>query len=361
MDLHGFFTENGQALAAKLAAGITPLTVTRVVAGSGQTLSAANALTQPVQVLSVNSPTRAGSTATISATLIAAEAADSYALTELGVYAEDPDMGEILYKIYRIETPVTVSAGSRTVLRFYLEETVADDAEVSVVCSPAGLVTEAQLRPALDKLNANQPESISVSLAAADLQTYLNQLPRYLNAIYTITVSGAVESPINISFFSGSGRLTIKAENLGNCTLSKVSVVDCAVPVFFQKIRFQETPNFGNYARMLEAQGSYVMASSCSFTGLGSGTTACAFGATQDGSLWASACSVSGCNVVAYAGNMGMILVNGSSDFQSNTAGAMVYNGGAVMIGTDSISNTLNAGANDKRGGCVIAYDGSLV
>ena len=43
MSLQGFYTTNGLALAAKLAAG-TGLTITRVTAGSGETAESAAAL-----------------------------------------------------------------------------------------------------------------------------------------------------------------------------------------------------------------------------------------------------------------------------------------------------------------------------
>ncbi len=109
--MQGYFTTKGLALSAKLLTGDT-LSISRVVAGSGQTQTTAAALSGPCQTLAVNAPTHSGDTATIPATLAAASASGSYNLTELGVYANDSDEGEILYKIYKLSKPVSITAGS---------------------------------------------------------------------------------------------------------------------------------------------------------------------------------------------------------------------------------------------------------
>ena len=40
-----------------------------------------------------------------------AKAAASYTLTELGVYASDPDAGEILYQVFRLDEARAITAG----------------------------------------------------------------------------------------------------------------------------------------------------------------------------------------------------------------------------------------------------------
>ena len=83
------------------------------------------------------------------------------------------------------------------VLRFYLEETVSQDLEVSVPCSPAGLITEEMFKPVRDKVQAASVPERRVVLAAADLQAYLDSLPRLLTEYYQITVSGTLDTAAN--------------------------------------------------------------------------------------------------------------------------------------------------------------------
>ena len=202
MDMQGYFTTKGLALSAKLAAG-SVLTISRVVAGSGKTQTTAAALPGPCQTLAVNSPTQSGNTATIPATLAAASASGSYTLTELGVYANDPDEGEILYKISKLSNPVIITAGSQTVLRFYLEETVSEDLNVAVSCSPAGLITEEKFSHVRDKVMAtNRMTAVTRTLATGELQAFLDSLPRLLTGNVTVNVSGTLTEALSLHNFT---------------------------------------------------------------------------------------------------------------------------------------------------------------
>ena len=103
-------------------------------------------------LLAVGEARCAGSTAVLPVTLAAVGLESSYTLTELGIYAEDPDEGEILYCVYRLDEPASILAGSDTVLRFYLRQTVSADGGAAVLCSPAGLITESDCGPVRKKV-----------------------------------------------------------------------------------------------------------------------------------------------------------------------------------------------------------------
>ena len=120
MSLQGFYTTKGLALAAKLAAG-TGLTITRVTAGSGQTAASAAALAQERQTLTVGEAAVSGQSAVLPATLAEAGASAAYTLTELGVYARDPQEGEILYQVFRLSEGRAITAGGGSAYRFYLK------------------------------------------------------------------------------------------------------------------------------------------------------------------------------------------------------------------------------------------------
>ena len=96
MNIQGTYTNKGLALAAKTAAGAC-LRVTRVVGGSGHTADIPNVaqLLEIRQTLAVGEARCAGDTAVLPVTLAAVELGATYTLTELGIYAEDPNEGEI--------------------------------------------------------------------------------------------------------------------------------------------------------------------------------------------------------------------------------------------------------------------------
>lgn len=144
MELLGYYTTKGRELSAKLLTG-TALRITRVTAGGGTTAPDATMLETERQTLAAGEAKREGVTVTLPVTLLAAEAGADYTLTEVGVYASDPDDGEILYRIYRLDEAVNVTAGGQLVIRFDLQETVSEAAEVSVACSPMGLLTQGDL------------------------------------------------------------------------------------------------------------------------------------------------------------------------------------------------------------------------
>ena len=170
MNIQGTYTAKGLALTAKTAAGAC-LRVTRVVGGSGHTTDVPNAaqLSEIRQTLAVGEARCAGDTAVLPVTLAAVGQKSTYTLTELGVYAEDPNEGEILYCVYRLDEAVTIQAGSDTVLRFYLRQTVSEDGGAVVLCSPAGLITESDCGPVRKKVLATDVPDRTDSIPASEL------------------------------------------------------------------------------------------------------------------------------------------------------------------------------------------------
>ena len=191
MNIQGTYTNKGLALTVKTAAGAC-LRVTRVVGGSGHTPDIPNAaqLSEIQQTLAAGAARCAGNTVVLPVTLAAVELGASYTLTELGVYAEDPDEGEILYCVYRLDEPVTIQAGSDTVLRFYLRQTVSEDGGAQVLCSPAGLITESDCAPVRKMVLTTGTPQRHVAMPASELQDYLDNLPRLLTEHHVITLSG---------------------------------------------------------------------------------------------------------------------------------------------------------------------------
>lgn len=357
--MQGYFTTKGLALSAKLAAG-SVLTISRVVAGSGQTQRTAAALFGPCQTLAVNSPTQSGDTATIPATLAAADASGSYTLTELGVYANDPDEGEILYKIYRLSQPVDIVAGSSMVVRFYLEETVSEDLNVTVACSPAGLITEEDFLPVRNALQATATPTRQVTLNIDGLQAYLDGLPRLLTEYLEITVSGTLTSPLTIAGFYGPGRLRIQSGADGAVFRCKVSVDGCSAMVVLWGLQFEEPEDIGSNDGVLYATfDDFLWLSNCTFTGR-EGGTAKAIRADYRCMVATDNIGISGFSCAVLSGRTAIVAVNGpASGFSGNTTGAHVFRGGVILL-SGGVDELLGGSANIKAGGFIVKENGTL-
>lgn len=364
MEIQGYFTKKGLVLSAKLLTGAS-LVITRVTAGSGSTAEPAEAaaLPQPRQALAVNAPTRSGNTATIPVTLAAALAEEDYALTELGVYARDPDEGEILYKVYRLDAPVEITAGSRMVLRFYLEETVSQDLGVTVACSPAGLITEAEFEPVRTAVQRTYAPTRTAALDAAELPAFLDVLPRLLTENLLLTVSGTLNTALNIAGFYGSGSIRIAADSDDGCTvLQPVTVSNCGVPIQFWDLQMTAPAGMTANSALFEVMnGRYVRLWRCTLTGHENETNVRGIASSEGSRVLCEDCAVSGFNTAVFAGRMSSVLVKGSAgDYSGNTYGAYVWYGGTVML-AGSVPDTLGGGTNLKQGGMIVKADGTLL
>lgn len=156
LELTGYFTDAGLQLLAKGAAG-TPLTVSRVLAGKGATADGATALDQPVQQLEMYGPLQEGQTVSIQVTLPAAAAEAPYALTELGVYVRDAELGEVLFQLYRLREPIDIAPGDRLVLRSTLRLALSGDLHFTLALPPEGFVLREELAAKADLMDGQVP------------------------------------------------------------------------------------------------------------------------------------------------------------------------------------------------------------
>lgn len=360
MDIQGYFTAKGLALSAKLLSGKT-LEITRVTAGSGHTdkPTSATTLPQTQQALAVNTPTHSGSTAVIPATLVAAQARTSYTLTELGVYAKDPDEGEILYKIYQLSDAVDIVAGSRTVLRFYLEETVSQDLNMTVVCSPAGLITEEDFFPVRDRVTAVKAVTKTYTMDIGNVQAFLDGLPRLLTENLTLYVSGTLAETLTIKGFSGCGRLRIQATESGSCTLAGgVQIEQCAVPLRFVYLNFTE-PAESTDSCVSIGDALCVTLESCTLSGSKVRT---AIGASGNTEVMVDKSTLTGFDTAVLACRGAKVCVNctNSGDFSNNRYGAYVWYGGIVLLG-GATPELLGGTSHRHAGGIIAKVDGTLI
>lgn len=145
-------TQQGLALEAKLVAGAT-LTITKAQTGSGSVpvanLPTQTAVTSPQQTLSFRPVSVSDGVAVLPAYLRNDSLTTGYTATQVGIFAQDPDLGEILYFIAQTSAGTGTDIPSATEMpgftaewTFYLTFGQADN--VTVTVDPANSVSQTQ-------------------------------------------------------------------------------------------------------------------------------------------------------------------------------------------------------------------------
>lgn len=368
MNIQGTYTNKGLALTAKTAAGAC-LRVTRVVGGSGHTADVPNAAQLPEirQTLAAGAARCAGNTAVLPVTLAAVELGATYTLTELGVYAEDPNEGEILYCVYRLDEPVTIQAGSDTVLRFYLRQTVSEYGGAAVLCSPAGLITESDCAPVRKMVLTTDVSYRCVTIAASELQAYLDALPRLLSEHHIIILSGTHTQPVLIADFYGCGSLTLRAANLDDCVFTRnITVNNCSVPVKMEKLKWELGADITQIESCLTCSSSEVMVWECSFNGYlppDGGKLGRAATTIDRGYFYLRDCKFHNLYIVVNcycAGHIDIIETETGGEYSGNDIGAYTHFSGLVMLAS-GIPPTLGGTRNVMKNGGAIMQDGKFI
>ena len=157
-DINLQLTTAGQALNAKiqLGSGTIPLEITRIVTGSGTSPDPLN-LTNVVdeqQEFVITGRTVSGTRAIINTMLTnfgnppdIPPLTQGYNLSQVGIYAMDPDEGEVLYRISQFENSNWVPALSERPWELMLEFsfTVGNASEVVIEINPSGFVTKGEV------------------------------------------------------------------------------------------------------------------------------------------------------------------------------------------------------------------------
>lgn len=160
-------TAAGQALKAKIEAGYgtVALKITRIVTASGTSDDPLN-LTDVVnqqQEFTITGRSTEDARTTIMAALTNAELSKGYTLSQIGFFALDPDVGEILYRISQFETPNYVPASTergwtyKPSFNFF----TGNAKEVVVKIDPSGIATLDAIYKSVE-LSANKVPAVGV-------------------------------------------------------------------------------------------------------------------------------------------------------------------------------------------------------
>lgn len=363
MNIQGTYTNKGLALTAKTAAGAC-LRVTRVVGGSGHTTDVPNAVALPEirQTLTVGEARCTGNTAVLPVTLAAVGQRSTYTLAELGVYAEAPDEGEILYCVYRLDEPVTIQAGSDTVLRFYLRQTVSEDGGAMVLCSPAGLITESDCAPVRKMVLATGAPQRYVTVPASELQAYLDALPRLLTEHHVITLSGTNSNIVSVKDFYGCGSLTLRADKVGDCEFTKdVIVENCSIPVIMEGLKWELDGTASPETYCISCRDSTIYANICSFNGHAkTGRGVVSWG---NSSAVLAGCALHNLEIAveaSWGGRIGVYGEDPKTECSGNTIGIYLRQGGLVLLG-DLVPDLLGGTYNERNRMNAIIKGGKFV
>ena len=162
-------TEKGLQLQAKINAGLATLHFTKISIGSGSSSSSSSSLTDLVKRekdLTIASCTVDGSIVKLVSTLTNAGITKSFKEREIGLFATDPDDGEIMFAYMTDTDPDTMPAeGSATVVskRMTLNLAFSNTGNVSAVLDSGQLVTFADIKTATNdlKLKDNSDSKIA--------------------------------------------------------------------------------------------------------------------------------------------------------------------------------------------------------
>ena len=135
-------TAVGAALQAKINAGLTTLKFTRVAIGSGTRtgeLGSATGLVKEEMTLGINKITQSGNTVTIELIISNSGVKTGFKITEMGLFATDPDAGEIMYG-QRVKLLLGLGVVQQ---EFQLQFTMSNTGSVSATINPNGFLTVA--------------------------------------------------------------------------------------------------------------------------------------------------------------------------------------------------------------------------
>ena len=145
------FTRKGEQLRAKVEAGKCKLTLTKIKIGNGRVtlgdIKDMNDLKSPQLVLGISSCAVSAEDDRVCEVVGIASSSNvesAFSVTEMGLFATDPDVGEILYLVEIDTSPDDMpnkNAQSPVTLTYQFELVTSNMANVTAMVSPAGLVT----------------------------------------------------------------------------------------------------------------------------------------------------------------------------------------------------------------------------
>ena len=192
-------TKLGQNLQAKIDAGLTKFKITKLGIGDGSyqgNVENMIALSNKKQDLNVSKIEVSENVIKIQTTITNTGVTEKYQMTEIGIFATDPEMGEILYAVMTDPNPDTMPAyGSATVVKktWTFNLIVDNIGDVSAVIDSASLITVGDLANHNNDTNAHTALAATIDDTLAptsDTNTIRNLVSNLANRIKAATGAG---------------------------------------------------------------------------------------------------------------------------------------------------------------------------
>ena len=198
-------TKLGQNLQAKIDAGLTKFKITKLGIGDGSysgNVENMIALSNKKQDLNVSKIEVSENVIKIQTTITNTGVTEKYQMTEIGIFATDPEMGEILYAVMTDPNPDTMpAAGSATVVKktWTFNLIVDNTGDVSAVIDSTSFITVGDLANHNNDTNAHAALAATIDDTLAptsDTNTIRNLVSNLANRIKAATgASGWKEAP----------------------------------------------------------------------------------------------------------------------------------------------------------------------
>ena len=153
----GILTAKGRALQAKVEAGET-LTITKMKLGSGtpdpEEIDNLTDLKQPINVMGISSKTVEDNICCVTSVILTSNIETAFYAREWGLFAQDPDEGEILYMYTTDPNPDFIPAKNAALVlsaSYALNIAVLNVDNIVVQIDPEGLITTTMLSNELSK------------------------------------------------------------------------------------------------------------------------------------------------------------------------------------------------------------------
>ena len=178
-------TAKGRALDAKVTAGLTTLTFTRMKIGSGnvipEEIDTMADLKSPRLVIGISSCEVSEADPTICSVIGVAKSDDvetSFLVKEQGLFATDPDDGEILYAVMLDSEPDKMpnkNVPSPLSIMYQINIVSDNAADITAIIDPAGLVTVQTMNAAINSHDSNATaHGAAISAHNADTSAHKN-------------------------------------------------------------------------------------------------------------------------------------------------------------------------------------------
>lgn len=204
-----------------------------------------------------------------------------------------------------------------------------------------------------------------VTVAAAELQDYLDAMPRLLTDYLVLNVTGTLETALHVANFYGPGNLILDGKN--NLTMRNQLYIErfCAAVIGVQNVRFEE-PDGVEHTSIIKiaCNGSIAIIQNCQFVGLGASSSAIAI--HTDGPTFTQmyAVSISGCSTALFVSGGAMAYVDmgnpASAVYSGNQQGIRVQGGGTAYL-MPGVPDLLGGVTNGKTCGLIVKGDGTLL